>query len=73
MDEAVKSYLIPQLRYYLPKARRIMTLSSQDEGKAAISKLEGLREHVTELGLLKSSRSIQKIIDDLNLGVMSSI
>lgn len=68
MDEAVKAYFIPQVEYYLPRARRKMTIGGKSEAEAAISKLNALETRVEKLGLVKSREKMREIVSRLQAG-----
>jgi len=68
MDESVKAYFIPHLEYYLPRARRMMTIGGGEEEKEILAKLEELKALVSRLSLIKSEKCIQKLITKLRMG-----
>lgn len=71
MDEAVKAYFIPQVQYYLPRARRTITIGKKEEAEAAIGKLEALQKQLADLGLAKASNKVKAIISRLTAGEIS--
>jgi len=68
LDEAVKSYFMPQIEYYLPQARRKMTLGEREEAEEAEKKLEDLEKLFLSLGLLESARKMKEVINRLKTG-----
>jgi len=68
MDEAVKAYFIPQIEYYLPRARRRMTIGRKEEAEEAIGKLNKIETMLGKLGLIKSSEKLKVIITNLKAG-----
>lgn len=71
LDEAVRAYFIPHLEYYLPKARRKMTIGGKKEEEEVKEKLEDLRRLFGTLGLRKSEQKVQETIKKLEIGETS--
>lgn len=68
IDEAVMAYFIPQIQYYLPRARRTITIGKKEEAEAAIGKLQALQNKFQKLGLIKSGNKLEAIISRLRAG-----
>lgn len=68
IDEGIKSYFIPQILYYLPKARRLISLGDNKEGTAAITKITNLKILFEDLSLIKSAKILNDIILGLEIG-----
>jgi len=68
LDEAVKAYFVPHIEYYLPRARRKMTIGEKEEEEEAIKKLKDFESFVEKLGLIRSQRKIQEIVSRLEMG-----
>ena len=68
LDEAVKAYFVPHIEYYLPRARRKMTIGEKEEEEEAINKLKDFEGLVGKLGLIRSQRKILEIISRLKMG-----
>ncbi|MFW9971682.1 MAG: AAA family ATPase [Candidatus Odinarchaeota archaeon] len=65
IDEAIEAYIIPQIEYYLPKARRLKLLGASrvTDGADALVKLQVF---LLDLGLSKSVENLLKYIKELN-------
>lgn len=68
LDEAVKAYFVPHVEYYLPRARRKMTIGEKGEEEEALKKLTDFEGFVERLGLSRSKRKMQEIISRLEMG-----
>jgi len=68
LDKGVKAYFMPQIEYYLPQARRKMTLGEREEAEEAEKRLEDLRSLFSRLGLRESARKMEEVIDRLKTG-----
>ena len=71
LDEAVQAYFIPHLEYYLPKARRKMTIGGREGEKEAKGKLGDLKRLFGMLGLIRSEQKVQETIKKLETGEIS--
>jgi len=68
LDEAVKAYFVPHIEYYLPRARRKMTIGGKEEEEEAIKKLRDFESFIKKLGLIRSQNKMQEIISRLEMG-----
>lgn len=68
IDEGIKAYFIPQILYYLPKARRLISLGDNKEGEAAEMKITKLQILFENLSLIKSAKNLKEIILGLKIG-----
>ena len=68
LDEAVKAYFVPHIEYYLPRARRKMTIGEKEEEEEAIKKIQDFESFIEKLGLVRSQTKVQEIISRLKMG-----